>query len=559
MQCTVYLEYPHGPRRLPLFALDCPLSNAACRLTYDGTADGIFLANVDTAVAMALLYKYLDGFMDEGRGLQAYVRSVAKAYAEYGPIGAPPFLSDSAFRRAFYAFLERLQVEYCFQCPKCLDAPPILVGDGTSVTMSHRHYSGTSITAVDATLPEVPQAHNRVKRAFVDDRLAAAAERQAFADQLRALAKHVKPVFGAGDAAAAATPPGAFDTGPLLAQGGVYNLTGFVGWVEAQMGTFTRADRYAVSGLLRCLASDSPVITYFPACLVPEYTAVLQAAAGSRVISAALLRSTEREAPVLGAVLRLARARAGGGSGSGDLTVTASFLGLLDELSIRSGLCARGPDARPAATSPPPPSAESTTCLRTGICTGLPQLRTRPSYQADKKTESASCRHDSFARGRRTGGIFTWFCEHGVCYGLHVIEKAEGRNEPFSFLTCYLKEAPKVVVYDFACSLEEYCRNREPVYFKSTRFIVDEFHWPGHPACAPSYDIRLYPWLATVNSVVAEQNNSALARVKPSVTRMSQWPFMMLLRLFTNNWNLRKIAKVTSTLAYVAGLQQAPP
>ena len=556
MNCTVYLEYPHGTRRLPLYALYCPLKNAGCRLDYDGTDAGIFLANVDTAVALGLLYKCLDAFMDEGRGLQAYVGSVAKAYADYGPIGAPPFLSDSAFRRAFYTFLEQLEVDFCFQCPKCLDAPPVLVGDGTSMTMSHRHYSGTSITAVDTNLPEVPQEHNRVKRAFLDDRLAAAAERHACADQLRAFAKHIKPVPAGG---AAAAPPAPFDTGPLLDQGGVYSLAGFISWVEAHLATFTLADRYAVSGLLKCLASDSPVITYFPACLVPEYTVALQAAPGSRIISSALLRTTETEAPVLGAVLRLARARAGGGSGGGDLNVTTAFLGLLDELSIRSGLCARGPDARPAATSPPPPSAASTACLHTGICTGLPQLRARPSYQADKKNESTPCRHESFARGRRTGGIFTWFCEHGVCYGFHVIEKAEGRNEPFSFLTCYLKEAPKVVVYDFACALEEYCRNREPAFFKFTRFIVDEFHWPGHPSCAPNYDIRLYPWLATVNSVVAEQNNSALARVKPSVTRMSQRPFMTLLRLFTNNWNQKKIAKLTSTLAYLAGLQQAPP
>jgi hypothetical protein len=334
----------------------------------------------------------------------------------------------------------------------------------------------------------------------------------------------------------------------------VYNLTGFIRWVEEQRATFVPADRYAVAGLLKCLASDSPVITYFPASLVPAYRAVLQAASRPRIISPALLRTTEVEAPVLGSVLRLARARSGGGGGG--MNVTAAFLGLLDELSARSAVCARGPDVRPAEPSPPLPSATSGECLSTGICTGLSKVRNRPRYEADKNSESTPCRHESFARGRRTGGIFTWFCEHGVCYGFHVIEKAEGRNEPFSFLTCYLKEAPKVVVYDFACALEEYCRNREPVFFKFTRFIVDQFHWPGHPACAPSYDIRLYPSLATVNSVVAEQNNSALAKVKASVTRMSQGPFMTLLRLFTNNWNRKKIAKLTATLAYVAGFQQ---
>ena len=73
---------------------------------------------------------------------------------------------------------------------------------------------------------------------------------------------------------------------------------------------------------------------------------------------------------------------------------------------------------------------------------------------------------------------------------------------------------------------------------------------PGHPACAPSYDIRLYPSLAAVHSVAAEQKcHSALARVKPSVTRVSQRPFMTLLRLFTDKWNRKETAKLTATLA----------
>ena len=41
--------------------------------------------------------------------------------------------------------------------------------------------------------------------------------------------------------------------------------------------------------------------------------------------------------------------------------------------------------------------------------------------------------------------------------------------------------APKVVIYDNACNLHAYCRlNRDPLFFKSTWFLVDRFHWPNH-------------------------------------------------------------------------------
>jgi hypothetical protein len=36
----------------------------------------------------------------------------------------------------------------------------------------------------------------------------------------------------------------------------------------------------------------------------------------------------------------------------------------------------------------------------------------------------------------------------------HVIQKTEGRNDPFSAMMTFLKEAPRIVVVDFGCSFE---------------------------------------------------------------------------------------------------------
>ena len=107
-----------------------------------------------------------------------------------------------------------------------------------------------------------------------------------------------------------------------------------------------------------------------------------------------------------------------------------------------------------------------------------------------------------------------------MCYGFYMIPKAEGRNEAFSFLTSYFQEAPRLVVYDFGCALQEYCLNRAPQFFKNTQFVVDKFHWSGHSSCARSYSPFLYSRLERVNTSIAEQCNAALKKIKGSITRM---------------------------------------
>lgn len=233
-----------------------------------------------------------------------------------------------------------------------------------------------------------------------------------------------------------------------------------------------------------------------------------------------------------------------------------SVVRLLFELCKRSELCASGPDAPPVYESLTEPSALKD-FAHLGICSDLPRLRDRPIYQADTIKDNGdehNCRHDSRGQSKRTGGLFTWFCQHGVCYAFYIIKDCEGRNEAFSFLSCYLKKAPKVVIYDFACALHEYCLNRLPAFFKDTLFLVDRFHWYNHVACALTYSLKLYAHLNNLNSQIAEQNNSALQRVKGSVSRMTQPAFMMMLRLFFSKWNHSKSQKQVQQLTYINNL-----
>lgn len=43
-----------------------------------------------------------------------------------------------------------------------------------------------------------------------------------------------------------------------------------------------------------------------------------------------------------------------------------------------------------------------------------------------------------------------------------------------------LYAAPKYVIYDNSCNLHEYALNRDPGFFRHSRFLVDRFHWKNH-------------------------------------------------------------------------------
>ena len=86
----------------------------------------------------------------------------------------------------------------------------------------------------------------------------------------------------------------------------------------------------------------------------------------------------------------------------------------------------------------------------------------------DSSNEACTKKYPQVAKSGSTF-LFLWFCPlHGHCYEGHIVNGSEGRKDPASSLYNHLKVAPEMIYYDFACSLEEYCMNREAGYFKNT-------------------------------------------------------------------------------------------
>ena len=177
------------------------------------------------------------------------------------------------------------------------------------------------------------------------------------------------------------------------------------------------------------------------------------------------------------------------------------------------------------------------------------QIRKMRTFTADKTAEHknfdnvpATLCNKRFPEVSKKGVsyLFLWFCpSHGHCYGYHMIPGSEGRKDPAASLYTHLEEAPDHILYDFACSLSEYCHNRESGYYKNTSFFHDVFHGYTH-SCSRAFRCDRLTKFDAVNSSICEQFNSFLQKIKTSAKLMSQTPFPFYLQFFINVWNNQK-------------------
>ena len=66
---------------------------------------------------------------------------------------------------------------------------------------------------------------------------------------------------------------------------------------------------------------------------------------------------------------------------------------------------------------------------------------------------------------------------------LIVINLFESNHWTIPFVRSILNSnisAPKIIIYDNCCHLHNYCLNRDPEFFKHTKFLIDRFHWKNH-------------------------------------------------------------------------------
>ncbi|KAI8893110.1 hypothetical protein BC833DRAFT_569508 [Globomyces pollinis-pini] len=152
-----------------------------------------------------------------------------------------------------------------------------------------------------------------------------------------------------------------------------------------------------------------------------------------------------------------------------------------------------------------------------------------------------TCNKDAKLPGKFGSGVLLYWCgEHRFCLGFSVLESAESLQEVYTTLIARFPILPKVIIYDNGCNLHEYFLNRSPNVLKETIILSDGFHWKNHINCAPTYDSKLYPFLDGLSSVLHEQKNAVLDKLKLSSCFMNYDSFCLILIYILQTLNTRE-------------------
>ena len=190
-----------------------------------------------------------------------------------------------------------------------------------------------------------------------------------------------------------------------------------------------------------------------------------------------------------------------------------------------------------------------------GCWYGAKQIRNRPCYTRDhcKEEMKGKCDKKFESFQNMTGGAMIFWCKHRICVGMHIIKKSEGRNDVFSGILTHWETAPKVICYDYACQLMEYCITREPEYFKNTRFVVDRLHIKNHQKCSECFDMHEYQKSGAseffhFHDSAAETGNAILGKIRCSCRYMSSDLYMIYVPLFLEIQNRTRIKVINKKM-----------
>jgi hypothetical protein len=143
-------------------------------------------------------------------------------------------------------------------------------------------------------------------------------------------------------------------------------------------------------------------------------------------------------------------------------------------------------------------------------------------------------------------GVVLFYCvKHECCIGFVVLDRPESPKLVYEILMTRFKEAPKIVIYDNGCNLQEYVLNRTPILAQNMRILVDGFHYQSHVNCAPTFDTHAHPPLTNkLNTSLFEQRNSRLAPLKNTAPLLNIRTFLTFLRYAVGSTNIQQHQKI---------------
>ncbi|KAK7497532.1 hypothetical protein BaRGS_00011172 [Batillaria attramentaria] len=178
---------------------------------------------------------------------------------------------------------------------------------------------------------------------------------------------------------------------------------------------------------------------------------------------------------------------------------------------------------------------------------GFPVTHGSGRYPERERRRIKVCKKASVSHCTLSPGLFFLYCKHGTCLGFAMMRIHEGPHQLLDLMCRRFRALlPRAtLIYDNACNTHHYCLAREPVLFRGTRFVVDRFHFnKNHTACSRAYCVDEYPDLKTVNTELAEQQNSRLRKLSRRLVCMTQDNVMNTLKHTVLTYNAERKAQL---------------
>ena len=518
---------------------DLPCDSGQCTRSFKVVAEkkGIFFSSKKTAIGDEVGWDFVSMVRKTKVSFSAFCSLMTTRYTT-NEIDAAPFISASVFINWFFGWIAAFKIDFRQEVdPWCKHNPKVLACDGTHIGVAVRNLNiedpVTSVTKKDTVLES---RHKRFDRVLLIDKPSRL--------HLRYLAK--KGLNKLEDKDILAEDVESVRTAKMMEI--VNNM--FEDHLAQFISTYvlkTVDEEVLVSmaGILELLSGDPPMSTVLPfQCHAIVTTIVEEIRNGNLIIQQ--IEALKNYSLEFSDLIVL-------GGKHECIGMVADFMEYLVH-RIKNIHEFDNPLAppQPIPNTYNPPGGTAYYFTESGE-----QQRRMPNYVLDarKKRSNKDSPDDAEPTCKKNyptvsyggfGYMFLFFCPiHGHTYGFHMISGGEGRKDPFSALFKYMEEPPEEVFYDFACQLSEYSLNREPRFFKYTRFWHDIFHGTTH-LCGENFKSGRVNGLDGINTEICEQTNSYLQCLKYTASHLSQVHFVLFMQFFLYLWNDDKTRKYKS-------------
>lgn len=528
-----------------------------CTVRWNGEMEHIFRISSKICAGNEIMWEFQEMVKLIKCNFSAFCKIMTARYRNRNAKSAP-FMSPKTFRKIFFSWASYQLIDFREPCPWCGESPKVLACDGTKIGISMQKVNILPIKASPCDTADIVTSPNRrFDRCFLPypEVIASSSSRKDIETKIRDARQHMKLIMHKSDGFIEQEKM----TKEQLSERNKNLMEVFPETCKPLLNrlfalNLTEEQRKACTRMFYLLSFDSPLSTIIPGSILSDYQAMVQGIeTGVMGSSMQFLKICSRVNPNLGSFIEAFTYE-----NSFDRDAFAFLKHIAEQLQIFQSKNVPPVEVNKIREYNPPKYGHAYYFTSSGE-----QIRTPRYFTIDKESKSTKNHDDTSTTSKcrkkypsvalkGTSFMFLWFCpQHGHCYGFHIIDGSEGRKDAANSLVAYLKVAPQVIFYDFACNLEEYCLNRESGYFWNTKFYHDLFHGYTH-SCSPAYNSKFLCGVRGVNTSICEQFNSYLQCIKASAKHMSQINFMFFAQYMISLWNKSKKQSFEKKLRFAA-------